>query len=348
MNHSISIKQSNQAKGVAILLLLFYHAFEHEEMIMKLAVNHDPIPKDIFLLLSSFGNICVSMFIAITVYGIVQTIDFNMGLKRAMDQAGKRFVKLCLGFFTLYLSIIIIFFSYFDLSLVYGSGFQSIPFFLADAFGLSALLDLPMLNPTWWYMEIAILLIALVPLVVFAYEKLGKGILLLALVVPSVFTLGTDLEPYIFVLAVSIWVAREKVIEKMIEYQKWKSLRLFVFPFLIIAVILVRQNFMIQSHFLPYVDAVVAWLLVYICIEISARIKILGTMLSFIGKYSMNIFLMHTFIYMLLFQPTLYQLHYAILIYLVLLVICLLYSIVLEFVKAKLIWLSTCYSPKRQ
>lgn len=59
-------------KGVAILLMLFYHLFESQELIVSLNVDHRPFPQELFLMLSGYGNICVALFVFLSAYGITK------------------------------------------------------------------------------------------------------------------------------------------------------------------------------------------------------------------------------------------------------------------------------------
>ena len=49
------------AKGIAIMLLLFYHLFHDEYVLNDMQVNYAPLSKQGILTLSGFGNICVAV-----------------------------------------------------------------------------------------------------------------------------------------------------------------------------------------------------------------------------------------------------------------------------------------------
>jgi len=100
---------SQVVKGLAILMLLMYHLFEHEELIQSMEVNYSPFPLQGFLTVTGFGNICVSVFVFLTAYGITESILYGSksgaSLKEAYRQASIRFGKLILNFFALFLSV---------------------------------------------------------------------------------------------------------------------------------------------------------------------------------------------------------------------------------------------------
>ena len=66
------------------------------------------------------------------------------------------------------------------------------------------------------------------------------------------------------------------------------------------------------------------------------KVPVLTKCLQFLGKHAINIFFVHTFFYMILYQDEFYGLQYAWLIYIAVLGVSLLYSILLEFMKRKL------------
>ncbi|MCD8067433.1 MAG: hypothetical protein LUE87_00795, partial [Lachnospiraceae bacterium] len=65
-------------------------------------------------------------------------------------------------------------------------------------------------------------------------------------------------------------------------------------------------------------------------------VPVLGRVLGVIGRYSMNIYMVHTFFYMILWQKYIYQFRYAALIVLALLMVSFVYSVVLECLKKAL------------
>ena len=61
----------------------------------------------------------------------------------------------------------------------YGTEFKSIViYFFIDFLGLSYLFSTPTLNPTWWYMTLAILIIVLMPFIMNLIEKIGVSLVL--------------------------------------------------------------------------------------------------------------------------------------------------------------------------
>ena len=169
-------KDTLVVKGLAILLLLFYHLFENAAMLEQLNVVYAPIPQDIFLMLSGYGNICVAIFVFLTAYGITKGLPAAVEktyFSDAMQQAFRRFCRLVGNFVIMYLSVNLVWHSWFDYQKLYGKGMQGGILALIDLFGFAQFLGTPTLNMTWWYMELAILFIFLVPLLYPVVKKTG-------------------------------------------------------------------------------------------------------------------------------------------------------------------------------
>ena len=112
MQKDFTKAHSNMAKGLAILLLLAYHLFGEEETLVSMEVNHAPFSQEGFLRFSEFGNVCVSVFVFLTAFGIATGLLAQKGAlsgpafwEKAYRQAAKRFLRLMLNFAILYASV---------------------------------------------------------------------------------------------------------------------------------------------------------------------------------------------------------------------------------------------------
>lgn len=326
-------------KGIAILLMLFYHLFESGELLDKLNVDHRPFSQDTFLMLSGFGNICVALFVFLSAYGITKGLSAEESgetydLCAALRGAWKRGLKLIGSFVVMYISVNLLWFSYFDYGKLYGSGWQGGMFGLLDMLGLANIFDTPTLNMTWWYMETALVIIFLIPLVYPAVKKAGRYLILPALLLPSVVQMDGDMARYYLVMLLGAVAAREGWLEKILTWKLKKCWKALLGLILLVLTVLVRQNFMVHSYFLWILDGPIALFLCWFAAEMLAGIPGLSQILAFLGRYSMNMFFVHTFFYMSLFREFIYSFRYAGLIFLVLTGVSLSYSIVLELIKS--------------
>lgn len=338
MTKTFTKSDSMAAKGMAILLLLLYHLFHDARLVEELEVIYAPIPQEIFLMISEFGNICVAVFVMITAYGITKSILSapDMTMHDAYKQAGKRFWKLLGGFALLYFSVILVWFYKFELVSLYGEGKQGILLLLCDGTGLAAYLDSPTLCETWWYMPLAYALIFLVPLLAFCYKKIGNMLLLAGFFIPMVLTLNSDMQRYFFVAIMGVCAAGGDWFGKLSNYKMAAILKWLIGIAGFVSCILIRQNAVVRDYFWNYVDAPIAFFVICFTVMLVAIIPGIKQFLRFVGKHSMYIFLVHTFFYMILFRRFIYQFKYAGITYALLLATSLGYAVILDYVKVLL------------
>lgn len=335
MEKHFTKNHSMMAKGLAILLLLFYHLFYEESVVTAMQVNYAPMSLQNFLMVAGFGNICVAVFVIITAYGITKSIldAPDMSWQIAGSQACKRFLKLMAGFAALYFSVIIVWFYKFDLASLYGKGKQGVLLLLCDALGLAQFLNTPILNHTWWYMPLAYTLIFMVPILAFCVKKVRYALLPMAFFLPMLVDINNDMRRYLFVAVFGVCAAYGNWFDKVLNLKSNIALKWIAGIIGFVLCILVRQNAVVKDYFLEYVDAPVAFFVICFAVVILGSVPGIRQALSFLGKYSMNMYLVHTFFYMILFRDFIYQFKYAPVIFLVLVLVSLAYAVCLELLK---------------
>ena len=336
MQKTFTKDRSLAAKGLAILLLLVYHLFENEQLVTSMGVIHSPFSLQSFLTFTGFGNVCVSVFVFLTAYGISTGLyaqNEAFSLANAYRQAGKRFVILLANFAVLYLSVNLLWWYKFDYQSLYGVNKQGFLYMLTDATGLSMFFGTPSLNLTWWYMEIAYILIFLVPVLVWLVKKLGYYALLLTCFVPFILVFQPDVERYLFVAVFGVCASYGHWLDKLLNWKLHIGLQWLIGIVGFVLCVLIRQNYVVHEYYIQLVDAPIALFLVYLGAVLIGSVPVLGKVTAFIGKHSMNIYLVHTFFYMALWRQYIYYFKYAGITFLLLLVSCLLYSVVLELIK---------------
>lgn len=349
MKQEFNKRDTQIVKGAAILCMLFYHLFEHAERVTSQQVDYRPLDLDMLLLISGFGNICVAVFAFLSAYGIVKGImhwesdkgvEISEGhnLQVIYAQATRRFVKLVGNFLAMFLSVNILWFSKFDYKKYYGEGWQGGLYTLLDALGIAELFDTPTINMTWWYMELAIIIIFVVPLLYLAAKKLGVYLLFWAVILPELVEMSADMQRYYFVIVFGVLAARECWFEKLYGMKVPVWLQYIVGTALLVMSVLFRQNHVVYNEFAYLVDAPIALFFAWYVVLLFGNIPGVRRGLFFLGKHSMNIFFVHTFFYMAIYQKFIYSFHYAALIFVVLVAVCLTYSVALEGVKTLCAW----------
>lgn len=342
MKTTFNKEDSFLVKGIAICLMLFYHLFENEVMLKYLGekgleVIHKPFSQNTFLTMSGFGNVCVAIFAFISAYGISKKLNEKDGgtisLKEMYSYSVKRCGKLLLNFFVMYLSVICVFGYFLNFKDTYGSGWQGLWLAILDACSISQFIETPTIDPTWWYMKLAILIIFITPLLYKAVKKFGNYLIPLGIVLLFSINWAEDVKRYLFVVIVGVVAANEDWFERLLQIKGRLLLKAVIGIAAIAGFVAFRQNHMVQTYLLWFVDAVIALFICWFGMEIVGRIPGISKGFSFLGKHSMNIYFVHSFFYMFLFQDYIYRFHYAFVTFLILLAISLLYSVLLEYVK---------------
>ena len=329
-------EHSLAAKGLAILLMLTYHLFENEALVTSMNVIYSPFPLRTFLMFTGFGNICVSVFVFLTAVGIARGLTEQNEMppmSTACKQAGRRFVIMMANFAVLYLSVNLLWGHLFDYDSLYGLNKQGILYFVTDGLGFSMLLDTPALNETWWYMEIAYILVLTVPFLTYLVKKLGNITLLLGCFLPFTVVLQPDAARYLFVAVFGVCAACGHWLDRLMNQKLNPLLQWLIGIAGFILCVTIRQNYVVYETYVWLVDAPIAFFLVYLGAVLIGSVPVLGRIMMFIGKHSMNIFLIHSFFYMILWRDFIYQFKYAGITLLLLLACSLLYSVVLELLK---------------
>lgn len=335
LKKSFDKKDTLVVKGMAVLLMLFYHLFQTRELLEQLQVNYKPFSQEVFLTLSGFGNICVAVFAFLSAYGITKGLmaKEDMSPSGMMREAGRRCLRLIGNFAVMYLSVNLLWFSYFDYAGLYGGGWQGGLLAVIDMLGLAQLLGTPIMNMTWWYMELAVLIIFAVPFLYLLVKKIGGYSLILAVLLPLAAELNEDVKRYFVVIVLGAAAARGGWLEKLFGFRCSRLAKGAAGVALIALSIVFRQNYMVHTYFLWIADAPIAFLLCWFGGEILSAVPGLRQVLAFFGKHSMNIFFVHTFFYLAIYQKFIYSFRYAALIFLVLAAVTLAYSVALELLK---------------
>ena len=328
-------ESSKTAKGIAILLMLFYHLFYSRPDNLDMGVIYSPLPENAFLTIARFGNICVAVFVMITAYDLASKCfeSENITLKDAYKNSFKRAGKLLFHFSFMFVCVNLLWFHWFNYPLTFGAGKQGVLAFLVDGLGLSHLFSTPTLNMTWWYMSLAYALVFLVPLLAFAFKKTGYPFLGIALLLPYILPFGEDITRYSFVIAIGIAAAYGHWFEKILNSKMHFALRWPVEILVIVLSVLIRDNEFIKSFLIIPADAFIAFAIILFSADMIGFIPVIRNIFAFLGKHSMNIFFVHTFFYLILYRKYVYYFDYAPVTFFILLGLSLALSLVIEGLK---------------
>lgn len=343
-----------QMKGIAIIILLFHHCFLNAQRwatvpYEKLAttkgwgyypISFAPFSSHTIQYLASFSKICVAMFVFMTGYGMWVSYESQKKKTTMSNYIKKRMVTLMTGFLIIFVVTEILAIPTGRFIEVYGHDFCSVVYMIIDALGLAKLLGTPLFCLTWWYMSLAIVLIMIFPFVHSIMEKYQWIVVVASIIVPRACGFGqsTDLFRYLLAYTLGMYFAQHDLLarikEKFMEQNVAGKLLSLIVSLIGLAIIIkCRQNAWIGWKYLDFWDGFAAMYMIVISYIYILNGKWIVKGLGFLGKHSMNIFLIHSFYRDVFFHKFTYSFYYAWLDYIVLMAISLVTSIVLEWFK---------------
>ena len=343
-----------QMKGIAIIILLFHHCFLNAQRwatvpYEKLAttkgwgyypISFAPFSSHTIQYLASFSKICVAMFVFMTGYGMWVSYESHKKKTTMSNYIKKRMVTLMTGFLIIFAVTEILAIPTGRFIEVYGHDFRSVVYMIIDALGLAKLLGTPLFCLTWWYMSLAIVLIMIFPFVHSIMEKYQWVVVVASIIVPRACGFGqsTDLFRYLLAYTLGMYFAQHDLLarikEKFMEQNMAGKLLFLIVSLIGLAVIIkCRQNAWIGWKYLDFWDGFAAMYVIVISYIYILNGKWIVKGLGFLGKHSMNIFLIHSFYRDVFFHEFTYSFYYAWLDYIVLMAISLVTSMVLEWFK---------------
>ena len=343
-----------QMKGIAIIILLFHHCFLNAQRwatvpYEKLAttkgwgyypISFAPFSSHTIQYLASFSKICVAMFVFMTGYGMWVSYESQKKKTTMSNYIKKRMVTLMTGFLIIFVVTEILAIPTGRFIEVYGHDFRSVVYMIIDALGLAKLLGTPLFCLTWWYMSLAIVLIMIFPFVHSIMEKYQWVVVVASIIVPRACGFGqsTDLFRYLLAYTLGMYFAQHDLLarikERFMEQNMARKLLSLIVSLIGLAVIIkCRQNAWIGWKYLDFWDGFAAMYVIVISYIYILNGKWIVKGLGFLGKHSMNIFLIHSFYRDVFFHEFTYSFYYAWLDYIVLMAISLVTSMVLEWFK---------------
>ena len=203
--------------------------------------------------------------------------------------------------------------------------------FAVDFLGMAKTFGTPTFNATWWYLSYALLIIFLLPALTILVRKIGGvSLFVISFAYPHLASLDTNniFWYYAPTLALGLLCAQYNVFERMknaFAGRTPNTAGAVLLAMLLICALYLRSSI----EFKWMCDAVVALI---VC-GFSQRLDGFDVILNFLGKHSMNMFFMHTFLFWYYSGPLLYSLNWFGAIYLALVLASLACSIMVEALK---------------
>lgn len=349
---SMNKRASNIAKGLAIIMMIWHHAFYSIEAIVERvgeqetqALLYSPLGSNMVFTLAKTFKLCVPIFVFITGYGTYCSL-----MRRKEGCASPSSNKLDLVCYSLghHVGLILKLLPILVLGIIAcnvtgtrtlrsvygGKGHLAAGFyFLIDALGLARVLDTPSFNATWWYLSFAVLLIYLVPLLIALSERFDSlPLLAICCIAPSFLDMqmSAAFNRYLPAAILGIFCAQHQVFGAASGHAKQQPLRTVgLMACLITALIFLLIVWNVVGYVWLF-HSIGACLVCAIAIYVE---RIGGHVLAFLGKHSANMFMCHTFFLSVLLPKQIYSLQHWWLVLLAIILISLTASVLVEAIK---------------
>lgn len=335
-------EETNFCKGAAIILMLFHHLFNGYDEYAGYVISYSPFTPDWLTFLAVASKICVAMFVFLSGYGLAVTYrrkftDRKPSAQQYWSFVWSRYWKLMTGYwfvFGLTLLCQPLGRTIFD---AYGSSKKGILlYFIIDVLGLSDVLSTPALNPTWWYMSVAIAAILLVPLLYRAMARIGEFPVLLLLVFAVYFTeTQNNSTHYLFTLALGVASYRLDLFGWFGKIGKGSRLVCAgknIFVFLVFGVLFFSRT---DYNFYGLTDGFAVLAFMLMAHTVLFRIPVVTHVMQLLGRNSANMFLVHNQLYSFYFLGFFYSFRHWALVVAALVIVSLVVSEGIELIKRK-------------
>lgn len=315
-NSLFSKADTSKVKGIAIIMMIFHHCFLSAARYKGQIVLFMPFSEGVINDFALSMKICVAIFTFLSAYGM--TLSYKKISSDLIIQSNdvrkiiiRRLISLLGGFLFIFITVHlwdIIVIGDHRYTKIYGAGLISFLFFFVDSIGLAEFFGTKTYLATFWYMSLAIVLILVLPLLINIYKKINNIIFLL--IISMIFSMFFPITPkyhfvylphYLFCIFLAIWTADNNIIVKISKSSFFKSksinnLLKFTGGFILLVIILYFRQKTRTTLMLPIWEGLLSLGICCFMYSFINRIPAVSQILNILGKYSMNIFLLHNFI----------------------------------------------------
>lgn len=329
------VRQTNIAKGVALLLLLWHHLFFSSPEVSALYTSLFTISgRQGEAYIADFCKVCVAMFIVLSGYGLFKSYDKGKSkTSSSFLYAPSYVIRHIINLLSDYWFIMIIFV---PMGLAFGRKFyilygNDVFKYLADIFGVSyfAYGFTSTMNESWWFMSIILFFYLIFP-ILYRLEKIsGELLLTISAILLFIVPQFKDFTFWLLAFSIGIYMADKGILDSLGAYYKNK----FFVPLITCASAIFFFGYM-RVHFFELMgDALFAVPFIILSFTVLSKISVLNTFLEYIGRYSGLIYMFHSFIHCYYFKNFIYSFKYSFLIYFVFLAICYVVAVALTKLK---------------
>lgn len=330
------LRQTNIAKGLALLMLLWHHLFFNSAEYYDLFVsvyNHGSKPIECSI--AVFCKVCVAIFLMLSGYGLFKSfekyssrnqVDGKLPVTKQLVFVKNHLIKMMSGYVFIYVIFVLLGFLFGRNPVEIYQG--NILYMIVDFLGLSFLFSFPTMNATWWFMSIIIVYYIIFPILNMLMKYCAELLLLVSgflmlMPLPDY----KDLILYLFPFVLGMYISKYDLF-----YRLSTKLNTVIKALGFCAISILFFAYFRQMYF-GKVDAFFGFCLIILSYLIISKIPVLNKVFEQLGKYSSMIFMFHTFIFSYYFKDLIYGMKYSFIIYPAFVVICYLIAFVLSWLK---------------
>lgn len=338
-------RETNIAKGIAILFMFFHHLFGSEKRINNYELMGVIYNSEITLLVANHLKVCVAIFALISGYGLyivtskAEYESQKLTLKWYIVETFKRYWRIIRDIWVI-LPIMITLSVVFHFSRIpstvwkNGGLIKEIKGFLSNITGLAGIFGYKWFVKSWWYLGVAVIFVFIFPLIYWFMRRLWSIIpMIIVCFVPLVFNVKPhhdNIWRYLPAFVLGMFLADTHFFEKLKDWLKQSIVKYIFVGSLIPMLYCLTLYFdsILGKHFIFH--SAEAALIVTSATIFVERIPLFNTSLEVIGHNSKYMWLIHVFIYGQILEEKLFALKNIWLIWIVLLLISLFASIALK------------------
>jgi len=336
-------RQTNIAKGVALLLLFWHHLFfdAPENYHLFTSVWNNTVPIECFF--ARFCRVCVAMFLFLSGFGlykswqkdceiIIRFGDNNLTIRHYLVFLKNHILKLMFNYWFVFLIFV-------PMGILFGREFWiiyegNIFYGIFDFCGLADMFSTPTMNATWWFMSTIILLYVLFPLFAKVLEWSPETFVVLSIILmvfpyfSSIVFIGQYFvwfPPFV----VGMYFAHQDSFDKIRQNNEALPKQIV---FSVLLILLSAFISLVTGNSVSF-DTLFAFSIILFSYFVLSKIPIVCGVLEQLGKHSGAIFMFHTFIFLYYFKELIYWFKYSLIIFIVMTVVCYIISVGLEKLK---------------
>lgn len=331
--------ESMICKSIGITLMYVHHLFYSLDYFNADEIKYGMLfsNADSLINFAQLCKVCVTIFVLITGYGTAKVYQKNKieNLRQANEHAFCSYVKLLLSFQIVFIlsQICAVLFTGNKMFInTYGNNIgTAIYYIFIDFLGLSSGIGTPTFNDSWWYVSFALIVILLFPLLNEVVKKMGIFSVVLLMLLGRYVETGYVFIMYLLPVVVGALLAYSNFFEHWKKFVK----KNYINRIGLCCAVIVCGLWLCWLRMNVYagIDIINTALAILVCcfvVTVINEIPILKDIACFIGKYSMNMYFVHSFVKYYFFKEFTYSFKYPVVILAVLIADTLLIALVIE------------------